>query len=464
MTMKLTADYKRAFKDADIRAIYPTEIDEELVYFIARAFVEEFGYKKVLVARDMRLSSPTFHEAFLKGVTDSGASVIDIGLVHSPALYFASGSMNLPGVMITASHSPKEYNGLKLVHAGAIPLTEKYGLGKIRRRIEQGKFVADAKPGKVTKKDVLKAYERFVFKGFKAKVLADTKIKIAADAGNGMAAVLLPILQSKLPITLDSMFVKLDGRFPNRGSDPTLFEHQEPLRKRLGQRRYDFGIAFDGDSDRIAFLDEKGNYINSAVMGALIAERLLKKHPKAKIGYTGLTSRSYEEAIRRAGGKPVIMKVGHAFLKEAMRKQDVLFACEHSGHFYFKDYFYTDSVTLTLLAVLESYAEAKAAGKTFGEMMAPYLVYEQTEDTVVMVKNKEVALKKTEEYLKSLAPQSLRKFDGFLVDFGEVWGMVKPSVTEYALKMMFESTKKQEALKMQKKVVQFVKSIAKDDV
>jgi phosphomannomutase len=459
--MKLTANYKRAFKDADIRAIYPTEIDEELVYFVARAFVEEFGYKKILVARDMRLSTPALHEAFLKGATDSGADVVDIGQVHSPALYYASGTMELPGVMITASHSPKEYNGLKLVHAGAIPLTEKFGLGAIRRRIERGNFVADAKPGKVTKKDVLKAYQRFVLKGYQGKKLAG--LKIVADAGNGMAGVLMPLLQEKLPVKFDVLFPKLDGRFPNRGSDPTLFEHQQPLRKRLQQRRYDFGIAFDGDADRVAFLDEKGNYINSAVMGALIAERLLATHPKAKIGYTGLTSRSYEEAIRHAGGKPVVMKVGHAFLKEAMRKQDVLFACEHSGHFYFKEYFYTDSVTLTLLAVLDAYVEAKAEGKTFSDMMAPYLKYEQTEDTVVMVQNKEVALKKTEEYLKSLAPKQFRKFDGFLVDFGEVWGMVKPSVTEYALKMMFESTDRKKAEAVQKQVVKFVKSIAKDD-
>jgi phosphomannomutase len=146
MTLKLQTDYKRAFKGADIRGIYPTEIDEESVYFLARAFVEEFKYKKIVVARDMRLSTPSLHQAFLKGVTDSGASVIDIGLVHSPALYFASATMDLPGVMITASHSPKQYNGMKLVHAQAIPLTEEFGLGQLRRRIEKGKFASGVKP------------------------------------------------------------------------------------------------------------------------------------------------------------------------------------------------------------------------------------------------------------------------------------------------------------------------------
>jgi phosphomannomutase len=460
MTMTLQADYMRAFKDADIRGIYPTEIDEELAYLIARAFVEEFKYSKIIVARDMRLSTQVLYEAFLKGATDSGATVVDIGMVHTPALYFASGSMNLPGVMITASHSPKQYNGFKLVHAGAIPLTEKAGLGKIRNRIEKGKFIDAEKSGKINGKEILKAYQRFVFKNYKAKKLAG--IKIVADVGNGMASVLMPLLQEKLPIQFDVLFPELDGSFPNRESDPTLHVNQNPLREQLEKKTYDFGIAFDGDSDRVAFLDEVGHYINSAVIGALIAERMLAKEPKAKIGYTSLTSRSYEESILRAGGKPVLMRVGHAFIKADMRKKDVLFACEHSGHFYFKNYFYTDSVTLTLLAVLDAYSEAEAKGMKFSEMMAPYLKYEQTEDVIVAVKDKELALEKTEAYILSLNPVSSKQFDGLMVDFGEVWGAVKISVTEFALKLMFESTDRKKAQAMQNKIVKFIKSIAKD--
>ncbi|MCA9359147.1 phosphomannomutase/phosphoglucomutase [Candidatus Kaiserbacteria bacterium] len=460
MNTTLQCDYTRAFKKADIRGIYPLEIDEELAYFIGRAFVEEFSYKKILVARDMRLSTPQLHEAFLKGATDSGASVVDIGLVSSPMLYFASATMDLPGVMITASHSPKQYNGMKLVHAQAIPLTEQHGLKLIRKRIEKGKFASEVKRGKVTKKDVQKAFQRFVVKGYKTKKLAG--IKIAADAGNGMAGVLLPLLQEKLPLKFDVMFPKLDGAFPNRGSDPTLSKHQKPLREQLKKGTYDFGVAFDGDADRIAFLDEKGKYINSAVIGALIAEHMLQTNKGAKMGYTILTSRSYEEAILAGGGKPVSCKVGHAFIKETMRQKDVLFACEHSGHFYFKDYFFTDSVTFTLLALLDAYVVAKEKGQTFSEMMKPYLKYQQTEDVVVMVKDKKLALQKTEDYLRSLKPKSLKKFDGLVVDFGEVWGAVKPSVTEYALKIMFESASKKLAKEDQDKLVKFVESIAND--
>lgn len=458
MPTTLHAQYRRAFKDADIRGLYPKEIDEELAYFVARAFVEEFGYQQIVVGCDMRLSTPALREAFVKGATDSGAAVVDIGLVTSPMLYFASATMDLPGVMITASHSPKQYNGLKLVHAQAIPLTERQGLRAVRKRMEQMRFAESAQRGKVSRKDVRKAYQRFVTKGVKRSRL--TGITVAADAGNGMASVLLPLLQEKLPVRFDVLFGTLDGTFPNRGSDPTLSKHQRPLKQRLKAKRYDFGIAYDGDADRIAFLDEKGAYINSAVIGALIAERMLQTHPQERIGTTILTSRAYEEAITRAGGKPTLMKVGHAFIKQAMRQKDVRFACEHSGHFYFKDYFYTDSVTLTLLAVLEVYAEAKAAGQTFSEMMRPYCMYQQTEDVIVPVKDRALALRLTEEYLETLEPQRIKRFDGLIVDLGNVWGAVKPSVTEFALKVMFESENRHDARATQQLVVDFIKTVA----
>ena len=398
MKLELEADYKRAFKEADIRGVYPAEIDEELVYFLARAFVEEFGYHKVLVARDMRESSPVLHAAFIKGVNDSGAAVVDIGLIHSPGLYFASATLNLPGVMITASHSPRKYNGLKLVYPQAIPLTETDGLKAVRNRMEKGEFVDANKVGKVIDKDISKAWQKFTLKGIPPTAFSG--IKIAADAGNGMAGVMLPLLAEKLAVKFDVLFPKLDGLFPNRGSDPTLSKHQKHIKDKLKNGAHDFGVSFDGDSDRVAFFDETGKYINSAVIGALVAERLLRKNPQSKIGYTVLTTRSYEESIRAHGGKPVLMKVGHAFIKKAMREKDVLFACEHSGHFYYKSYFFTDSVTQTLLHVLEAYTAARKNGQSFSQMMKPYLTYHQTEDTFVEVDDKKRALAEVEKYLQ----------------------------------------------------------------
>ena len=450
--------YKRAFKDADIRGIYPTVIDETVAYRTGRAFVETRKYKTLVVGYDMRVSTPSIKKAFTEGVRDAGATVVDIGMVSSTMLYFASGSLKLPGAMITASHSPKEYNGIKLVEPGAIPLTLKTGLTKIRAIVGKGVFKAPKKRGGLKKKDIRKGYQRYVLKGVQKQKLKD--IKIATDIGNGMASEIIPLLRDKLPVKFDTLFKKKDGTFPNRGSDPCLKKNQKQLQQKLRTGRYDFGIGYDGDADRIAFHDETGRYINCAAIGALIAEYLLKKLPGSGIVYTNLTSRVFEETIRAHGGVPYRARVGHAFLKRTMRTHDAIFGAEHSGHFFFKDFFFTDSTTLTLLCVLSTYSEARKKGQTFSEMMQPYSRYHQTEDTVIEVKNKKHALACAGTYIKSLKPKSIRRFDGYYVDFGDVWGAVKPSVTEFALKVMLESKTKSKATAMQKKIVTFIASVA----
>ncbi len=460
MQYTLPKNYERAFKDADIRGVYPNEINAGVAYSVARAFVELHGYTSVVVGCDMRLSSPELHTAFVTGVRASGAKVIDIGLVATPQLYFASGSLDLPGVMITASHSPKEYNGLKLVHAGAIPLTKQTGLAAILRSVKKGIWIDAPRLGDVTKKNIDSAYQKFVLAGVKPKRY--TGLRIATDIGNGMAHDIVPLLAAKLPIHFSTLFARLDGRFPNRDSDPNLHKNQIALDAMLDTGGYDFGISFDGDADRIAFLDEAGNYVNSAAIGALIAVRILAREPGAIIASTNLNSRIYGETITANGGKVVMARTGHTFVKEAMRKHQAVFGCEYSGHFFFRDFFYTDSVVLTLREVLDAYVEAKAQGRTFGQMMEPYLIYQQTEDIVIKVADKEVAMAAIAEYLRSLKPQQLKKFDGYFVDFGDVWGAVKMSVTEYAVKLMFESADKAKAKRLQKQIATFVKSISKN--
>lgn len=461
MPKPTTPNWKRAFKEADIRGRYPEEIDDELAYLVARAFVAEYEYARVIVARDMRESSPALHAAFVKGVQDAGADVIDIGLVHSPLLYYVSATDNLPGVVITASHSPAEFNGLKLVHPGAVPLTEKSGLGAIRKRVLKGAFPEPTTRGKKRSKDPRKAYQKFVLKRINEKSCEG--LRVAADIGNGMAGVLMPLLEEKLPVDFNLLFPEPDGTFPNRGSDPTLRKHQRALADALESGEYDLGIAFDGDADRIAFLDERGRFVNSAVIGAIIARHFLAKYPGEKHVFTNLTSRAYEETIREHGGTPVRARVGHSFIKETMRKEDARFGCEHSGHYYFKDYFYTDSVTLTLLLVLEAFGPARAEGQRFSQFVAPLQRYYQLEDTVIPVTNKKRCLAEVEAYLKNLAPEKLTKFDGFFVDFGDVWGAVKPSVTEHALKVMFEGQTRAIAKEQQDEVVRFIRSIAGED-
>ena len=461
MDKKLPIDFARAFKDADIRGISALEIDDDLAYSVARAFVEEFKYKKVVVGRDMRVSTPSLAEAFMAGVRDSGADVIDVGMTHSPMLYFASGTLNLPGVMITASHSPAKYNGLKLVEPGAVPLTKPTGLSAIERRVKAGKFKTPKKRGSRQVKDVRKAYQAYILKGIKKPTLEG--ITLAVDVGNGMASILMPLLEEKLPIKFTALFADMDGTFPNRGSDPTIKKHQKALKAELLSKKYDFGILFDGDADRIAFLDENGEYVNCAVIGALIARRMLVDSPKAGMVFTNLTSRVYEESIKAAGGKALRAKVGHAFLKRKMVETGALFGCEHSGHFFFREFFNTDSVVFTLRYVLEVYVAAKKNGQTFSELVQPYQKYQQLEDVVIDVVDKKAALVKVEQFIAKQFPQAqVKKFDGLYVTTKDAWGAVKPSVTEHALKVLFEGHKKVAALAVQKELVAYIKTIAND--
>lgn len=459
MTVKISAASKNAFKDADIRGIYPQEINEELVYLIARSFVDEFGLKKVLVARDMRLSSPMLHSAFCKGVTDAGADVLDLGLTDTPLLYFASGSLKEAGVMITASHSPKSYNGLKLVLSGAIPLTEKHGLKAIRRRIEKGVFNEVDRPGKVRMKSLQDAYLKFSLRGIKPKKLAG--LKVVLDCGNGMASNAVPFLKAKLPVDFTPLFAELDGNFPNHASDPTLKKNQKEIIKMLKAGNYDFGVAFDGDADRIVFFDERGKYVNSAAVAALITKFILTNNKSTNIVYTNLTSRILAETIKSNRGVANLARVGHAFVKETMRSKDAFFGCEHSGHFYFKENYYTDSALMTLSYVLEIFSTARNQGLTFSQMMAPYTVYEQTEDVIVYTNDSTNALEAVHKYLLKQKPLSIKKYDGYMVDFGDVWGAVKISVTEPALKIMFEAKKLKPAKALQDKIVSVVEMFNK---
>lgn len=455
----LPAQYQRAFKDADIRGITVAEIDDDLVYAVARSFVEEFSLTDILVGEDMRISTPSLTEAFTQGVLDAGANVINIGLVHSPMLYFASGSMNLPGVMITASHSPADYNGLKLVQPGAIPLTKETGLNAILKRVRRNRWQAVSKKGKRKAKDIRSAYTKFILNGWDSA--GYEPIKIAVDAGNGMGSILEPVLRSELKLHTALLFGDMDGRFPNRGSDPTIRKHQKHLVKVLKAEAFDFGIAFDGDADRIAFLDERGQFINCAAIGALIVERLNHTHPKASYVFTNLTSRVYEETIKKVGGKAIRARVGHAYLKQKMRERNAVFACEHSGHFFFKDFFYTDSVLLTLRYVLEAYVDARRQGMTFSELMKPYQTYVQLEDVVIPVQNKQVALRAIEYFIaKRFKNARVKKFDGLYVDMQDVWGGVKASVTEHAIKIMFEGKNSSRVKEVQSLIVEYVRSIA----
>lgn len=429
-----------AFKEADIRGVYPTEINEEFTYLVARAFVERSDYKKVLVARDMRLSSPTLRDAFVQGATDAGAAVVDLGLATTPMLYFASATMGLPGVMITASHSPKSFNGLKLVAAGAIPLTEATGLKDIRVRISKGKFQPDAvRRGVVSGKDIAAAFFRAMKVYEKTTVLKGRQVRVVVDYGNGMGSLLAPLL-SLLGYAVTPLFAELDGTFPNRGSNPTVPKNQRAITAMLKSGDFDFGIAFDGDADRVAFFDEQGKFVNCGAIGALIATQLLNKNPKAVMVGTVLTSQAFADATKKSGGRLVLARVGHSYVKEMMRKKEAIFGCEHSGHFFFKDFFYVDSVLLTLFQVMAAYRKGST---TFSRLLAPHTDgFYQTEDLMVDTDNKQESMLRLEKFLQAQKPLTLKKFDGLTAEIGTARIVVKPSVTEAAINIMAEAPTK----------------------
>lgn len=452
-----TKDDFSAFKEADIRGVYPAEINEEMVYLIARAFVERSQYKKVVVARDMRLSSPVLRDAFVQGATDAGASVIDLGLTTTPMLYFASGSMSLPGVMITASHSPKDHNGLKLVMPGAIPLTEKTGLKDIRTRISKGRFAPDAKKrGVVSVRDIMPAFTKHFGFLIKRSKSASRPVRVVVDCGNGMGSLLMPLLID-MGCEVTPIGETLDGTFPQRGSNPTLPKNQRAIVSTLKAGGYDFGLAFDGDADRAAFFDERGQFINCGAVGALIAERILVRQPRARMVATVLTSRAFSESVMRARGSVVLARVGHSYVKEVMRRKRAEFGCEHSGHFFYKDFFYTDSLLLTIYHVLSAYREGEVA---FSQLLSPYTSFYQTEDLMVETSDKEKALQALEQFLKKQKPQKLVEFDGLTADFGTAWVVVKPSVTEAAINVIAEAPDKKAAITLRDLVLAEAKRVA----
>lgn len=443
--------YNEAFKNADIRGVYETEIDEVLAYRVAKAFVASTGASKVLVGRDMRNSSPALEKAFVAGVRDAGAKAIKLGLVTTPMLYFASGSQEAHGVMITASHNPAQYNGLKLVLPGAVPLTAKTGLNKIQKSIT-GDLPNASIVGKEETLKIKSAYESYI----KEKISSPKKkaFKILVDAGNGMGSLLVPLL--KCYATVEALFTELDGNFPNRGSNPTLRKNQKPITTELKKGGYDFGIAFDGDADRVAFFDEKGNYLNAALVGAYLAKNFLRQNKKRKMVGTILNSRTFAEVVESQGGKLVLARVGHAFIKQAMRKHDALFGCENSAHFYFKDNYYADSGILTVLNFLNALSFEEVSQTQLSNIFKGYQNYYQTEEKLIEVTDKDLVLSLFKKWGEE-AKLQIDDFDGVRVMADDWWLAGQKSVTEDAIKFVVEAKTEKIAESIYKEVMTIIK-------
>ena len=460
MTKKeLPLQYQAAFKNADIRGIYPTEIDEVVAYRVGRALPYVLQAKQVVVARDMRCSSPKLYTALIDGVRNSGGEVIELGLVPATALYYAAGTWQCWGVMVTASHNPADYNGLKIVQPGAVPLTNASGMKVVQKFVRTYKstdYPIVKKRGQKRSRKIVRTYVKAMERAV-ALPKSSKPVRIVADAGNGMASVMLAELSTDSAYKIKVLNAKLDGTFPARASNPMLRKNQRPIREALKTGCYDLGISFDGDGDRVAFFLPNGTMLNGAVAGAMIAEQLLRKQLGASCVDTVFNSRIYRETVRRAGGKIKVARVGHAFIKEQMRKHETIFACEHSGHYYFQDNYYADSALLAVRSLVRAIIEHD------GDVMTatkPYRQYHQTEEILIEVADKKAVLAAVAEKYQALPDTTITKFDGVTVDQSDAWFTVKPSVTEDALKFVVESKSTKRAKAVQAELHQFLQAQA----
>ncbi len=432
------SDIGKAFGAYDIRGIYPTALNEDIAYKVGRGLVVFLGATEVLVGRDMRLSSPALAQAVMRGITDQGANAVELGMTTTDELYFAVGKYNAPaGVMITASHNPGDYNGLKLCREGAIPLSDNTGVFAIRDMVIANDFPTPAAKGQVTQRDVLAEFVQHAL-SFIDKA-AIVPMKVVADAGNGMAGLLLPSVFAELPqCTLYPLYFELDGHFPHHPASPIEPENMADLQAQVRATGADIGVAFDGDADRMFITDEHGALIDGSTVTATVATSLLRKHPGSTILYNLISSRSVPEAIERAGGKAIRTRVGHSFIKPQMRSENAIFGGEHSGHFYFRDNFYADSGLIAFLHVLELVSQEHT---TVSRLVAPFQSRFASGEINTKVASHAVVAQKIQQIEQQFASEpgaQIDTLDGVSVNFPNWWFNVRGSNTEPLLRLNVE--------------------------
>lgn len=417
------------FKAYDIRGVYPEELDERSARRIGAAFARFTGATRVALGRDMRSSSPGLAAAFARGVAAVGGEVVDVGLVSTDALYFASGVLDLPAAMFTASHNPARYNGLKLCRAGASPIGAESGLSEIRALAEAADE-SDAPP-RVAPHEILEDYadhcRRFVDRG------TLRPLKVAVDAGNGMAGKTVPIVLGALPFTIVPLFFELDGSFPNHPANPIEPANLVDLQREVLDEGCDIGIAFDGDADRIFLVDEMAQAVSGSLTTALVAERMLKKNPGEAVIYNLICSWTVPEVILENGGTPIRTRVGHSFIKQVMAETGAIFGGEHSGHYYFRDNFRADSGMIAALLVLEALSLADVP---LSELLKAYRRYEATGEINSQVADQQGMI---ERLARLYADGKQDRTDGLTVEYGDWWFNCRPSNTEPLLRLNLEA-------------------------
>ena len=442
----------KIFGAYDVRGVYPSDLNEDAAYAIGRALVQFLAVDTVAVGRDMRVSSPALAAAIIRGITEQGADAIDLGMTTTDELYFAVGKYSYPaGVMVTASHNPGRYNGVKMCKADAVALSSDTGLRQIRDIAVSGNFAEPQRKGQVIQRDVADAYV-----GHALSFIDVSKVKpykIAIDAGNGMAGMIIPRVFQRLPCELVPLFFELDGTFPNHPASPIEPENTEELRRVVVEQHCDMGVAFDGDADRMFLISEKGTLLGGDMVTALVSDSLLKKQQGGTILYNLICSRSVPELIERDGGRAVRTRVGHSFIKAQMRENNAIFGGEHSGHFYFRDNWYADSGLIAFLIVLELIS---VSGKTVTELLAPIDTRFRSGEINSEVSDQQAKMAEIERHYAAEGAE-IDHLDGITVGYPTWWFNVRPSNTEPLLRLNLEANTYEEMERRRDEVLRLIR-------
>ena len=443
------------FKAYDIRGLVDTEIDADFAFATGMAFARFLQIERepgtIVIGEDMRPSSPELAEAFSAGATSQGMDVIRIGLASTDMLYFASGKLNLPGIMFTASHNPAKYNGMKLCKSGARPIGQDTGLLKIRELIEKGVPISNRPVGSSRKENLLKDYANYLFAQFPKNTFKKRKLKVVIDAGNGMAGFTAPAVMAKLDIDLIPMYFELDGNFPNHEANPIEAKNLKDLQKRVKKEKADIGLAFDGDADRCFLIDEAGGLVNPSALTALIAARELKANPGASIIYNLISSKAVPEVIAENGGVGIRSRVGHSYIKSMMAETGAVFGGEHSGHFYFNDFWRADS---GMLAALYALAELMGSNSSLSELLKPYNRYISSGEINTKVKDVTKSISRVRD--KYHGKYQVDELDGLTITASTWWFNLRPSNTEPLLRLNVEADTEKEMIKIRDAVLALI--------
>jgi phosphomannomutase len=435
------SDLASIFKAYDIRGIVPDELDEGVAESIGAAFAAVAGAKTILTVHDMRTSSGPLADAFGRGAASQGANVLAAGLGSTDMLYYGSGDLGVPGAMVTASHNPAQYNGIKLCWAGARPVGIETGLRDIKDFSERS-LVPASEPGSVTRLDLLPGYAEYLRK--LVDITAIRPLTVAVDAGNGMAGYTVPKVFEGLPITLIPLYFELDGTFPNHEANPIEPANLRDLQRAVTEHHADIGLAFDGDADRCFVVDERGEIVSPSVLTALIATRELAREPGATIIYNLITSRAVPEIIAERGGTAVRTRVGHSFIKAKMAESAAVFGGEHSGHFYFRDFWFADSGMLAALHVLAALGGPanRAPAKPASALLAEYARYHASGEINSVVADQAKATAQVKQAFAGRPGVTTDELDGLTVSTERWWFNLRPSNTEPLLRLNVEAETK----------------------